>query len=161
MEKKKQNKKDLLTIILVILLLLIGVSVAQIFRHGISDNIIDLGISESQETINYDINHHNNDSDYTELMGFGCLDINKDYPFAYLINPEGNEVYLSFDVYEDDKLLYSSKLIEPGMMEQFNAYDCLNAGRHNLIYSITSYDLGNKSVLWSNIRQNQELLIVK
>ena len=94
-------------------------------------------------------------------MGFGRLELDYDYPNVYLINPSDNDVYLSFDVMNNDEIIYQSGLIEPGKMEEFNAYSCLNAGEHTLVYSISSYDLQSKAVLWSGIRQNQEILIRK
>lgn len=122
--------------------------------------VSDKDVSDTQSEIDLDIDHHKEEG-YTEVMGFGCLYIDKNHPFIYLINPEGNEVYLSFDIYKDEEMFYSSKLIEPGMMEQFNIYECLNAGKHTLTYSIASFDMNDKTVLWSGIKQKQEISITK
>ena len=79
----------------------------------------------------------------------------------FIRNLSDNEVYLSFDVFDNDELIYESKLIEPGNMEELDIYSRLNAGEHTLIYSISSYELETKAVLWSGIRQNQDIYINK
>ena len=163
MEQKKQRKENIIFALIGGLLIMIGLSLTYLLILNSRNSIIstDKDVSNSQSSIDFDLNHHDEEESYTELMGFGCLEISENYPFVYLINPDDNEVYLSFDVYEDEDLLYSSDLIEPGMMEELDIFDRLNAGKHILIYSITSYDMANRAVLWSGIKQNQEILIIK
>ena len=163
MEKQKQSKREIIIIILAILILI--TSLIMIFMmlqcsRG-KGTISDRDVSDNQSIIDLDLDHRDKQEGYTELMGFGCLNIDEDYPYIYLINPDDNQVYLSFDVYKDEDLLYSSNLVQPGMMEEFNIYDCLNAGKHTLIYSIASYDMDNKAVLWSGIKQKQDISITK
>ncbi len=148
-------------ILVIILIMIMFICLLLLRGNTFNNTISDKEVSENQSEINLDIDHHQKEEGYTEVMGFGCLDIDKDYPFIYLINPEGNEVYLSFDIYKDEDMLYSSKLIDPGMMEEFNIYECLNAGKHTLTYMITSYDMKNKAVLWSGIKQKQDISITK
>ncbi len=162
MDKRKQSKRKTIIILMFIIILIMIMFISYLLIRGDGSNIFisDKEVSENQSEINLDIDHHKEEG-YTEVMGFGCLDIDKDYPFIYLINPEDNEVYLSFDVYKDEDMLYSSDLIEPGMMEEFNIYECLNAGKHTLTYLIASYDMKNKALLWSGIKQKQEISITK
>ena len=162
MDKRKQSKRKTIIILMFIIILIMIMFISYLLIRGDGSNIFisDKEVSENQSEINLDIDHHKEEG-YTEVMGFGCLDIDKDCPFIYLINPEDNEVYLSFDVYKDEDMLYSSDLIEPGMMEEFNIYECLNAGKHTLTYSIASYDMKNKALLWSGIKQKQEISITK
>lgn len=162
MEKQRQSKRKTIIILMLIIILIMIVFISYLLIKGNGRNVFisDKEVSENQSEIDLDIDHHKEEG-YTEVMGFGCLDIDKDYPFIYLINPESNEVYLSFEVYKDEDMLYSSALIEPGMMEEFNIYECLNAGKHTLTYSIASYDMKNKSLLWSGIKQKQDISITK
>lgn len=163
MEQKKRSKVYIYIILIILLLLLLGCLIAYLILSHRNNNIIFSirDVSDTQSEIDLNHNHHKNEEAYTELMGFGCLDIDESYPFIYLINPDSNEVYLSFDVYENDNLLYNSNLIEPGKMEGFNVFESLDAGKHSLTYSIASYNLQNKAVLWSGIKQNQEINIYK
>ena len=163
MEKQKQSKRKMIIILMLLIIQIMISFICYLLIKGGGRNIFisDKEISDSQSEISLDIDHHQSEEGYTEVMGFGCLDIDKDYPFIYLINPEGNEVYLSFEVYKDEDMLYSSNLIEPGMMEEFNIFECLNAGKHTLTYSIASYDMKNKAVLWSGIKQKQDISITK
>ena len=101
------------------------------------------------------------DDEYFELMGFGQLEINENNQYLNLINPSENGVYLSFDVIYNNEVLYQTDLIEPGKMEQFNVYSCLDAGEHTITYSIDVYDIVDQSPLWSSIKQEQEILIKK
>ena len=162
MEKQRQSKRKTIIILMLIIILIMIVFISYLLIKGNGRNVFisDKEVSENQSEIDLDIDHHKEEG-YTEVMGFGCLDIDKDYPFIYLINPESNEVYLSFEVYKDEDMLYSSALIEPGMMEEFNIYECLNAGKHTLTYSIASYDMKNKALLWSGIKQKQDISITK
>ena len=163
MENENEDKKKLILIILIILLiLLISMTIFLFFRNRSSETIYsDREVSDTQSDMQLPDNHTDNGEEFTELMGFGCLDIDKDNPYIYLINPSDNQVYLSFDVMKGDETLYKSALIAPGKMEEFDIYSCLNAGKHTLSYTVSSYDLESKAVLWSGIRQDQEISIVK
>ena len=162
MEKQEESKRKMIIMLMLLIITIMISFITYLLIRGDGQNIFtsDKEVSQNQSEISLDIDHHKGEG-YTEVMGFGCLDIDKDYPFIYLINPEGNEVYLSFDVYKDEDMLYSSDLIEPGMMEEFNIYECLNAGKHTLTYSIASYDMKNKALLWSGIKQKQDISITK
>ena len=163
MEKQERKKKMILIILIFIAFTALLIIVGLLAGRSRKDHTLysDREVSENQSDLVVP-SHQNRDEDaYTELMGFGCLDIDEDYPFIYLINPSENEVYLSFDVIYNGETLYQSALIAPGKMEQFDIYSCLNAGRHTLTYSVASYDLENKAVLWSGIRQDQEVSIIK
>ena len=162
-ENNKDKKRMILFIIIMIMLIIQLALLIYILVSRNNDNVIiaDKDVSDAQSEISYDLNHKQDSDAYTELMGFGQLEINSDFPDVYLINPEDNDVYLSFDVIYGDETMYQSGLIEPGKMEKFDIFSRLNAGEHELIYSISSYDLGSKALLWSGIRQNQQILINK
>ncbi|MBQ0036649.1 MAG: hypothetical protein KBT35_07005 [Firmicutes bacterium] len=164
MEKKKLDKR--LVTILVLLMIIIIELIILMFLRGrgvtISNGTSDKTVSQNQcdiETVNMNPTENEGIDEYTELVGYGQVSINKDNPYLYLQNPETNEVYLSFDVTYNDEVLYSSGLIEPGKMEKFDIYSSLDAGKHTLIYSISSYDLETKEKYWSGIKQEQEILI--
>ena len=154
-EKKKRKRRIIVIIIIIILLLLLGICFFILYKKpkttsiGFSDNEVDAQTPNLSSKAN---------DDYFEIVGFGQLEISKDNPNVNLINSSENNVYLSFDVFYNDELLYSSKLISPGKMEQYNVYSNLNAGQYTLTYSINVYDI-NENVLWSGIQQEQEILI--
>ena len=162
-QKDEKRKKIILLIILLLLMIILIITTIMLIQKSKADgNIIsDKDVSGSQSDIDLDLNHSQNEDVFTELMGFGTLEITEDYPNIYLVNPEDNDVYLSFDVIYNDEVLYTSGLIEPGKMEAYDIFSRLDAGRHELMYSITSYELDSKTVLWSGIQQNQEILIRK
>ena len=163
MEEKKKIKKEIILVLLGLLLITVGIFMFYLTENNRNKNILvtDREVSDKQNTLHMPENHKSNEDEYTELIGFGLLEINKENPFVYLMNPSDNEVYLSFDVFDNDELIYESKLIEPGNMEELDIYSRLNAGEHTLVYSISSYELETKAVLWSGIRQNQDIYINK
>ncbi len=162
MKDKRQIKQNIIMILLCILLLIMGTGLFILFRsYSRLSESCELKVSQDQEDIVLPTEKKDLEDAYTELMGFGCLELDVNEPFIYLINPSDNQVYLSFDVIYNDETLYKSDLIAPGKMESFDVYSCLNAGEHTLTYSISSYDLNNKAVLWAGVRQNQDVLIRK
>ena len=162
MKEKRQSKQDLILVLICVLILVIGFGsffiVKTLKRTEVS---CDLKVSENQKDIVLPTDKERQEEAYTELMGFGCLTLDKNDPFIYLINPSDNQVYLSFDVIYEDDILYSSDLIAPGKMEDFDVLNRLDAGEHTLTYSISSYDLEDKAILWSGVQQNQDILIRK
>ncbi len=162
MKDKRQFKQNIIITLLCLLLLLMGTGFLLLFRsyQKISDGC-DLYISEQQKDIVLPTEKDDLDDAYTELMGFGRLELDRNDPFIYLINPSDNQVYLSFDMIYIDEVLYKSDLISPGKMEEFDIYSCLDAGEHRLTYLISSYDMNDKSVLWSGVQQDQDILIRK
>ncbi|MBR4470892.1 MAG: hypothetical protein IKS54_06250 [Erysipelotrichaceae bacterium] len=162
MKEKRQLKQDLILVLICILILMIGLGSFFIVRTLKDQSIpCEMKVSENQKDIVLPTDKKNDEEEYTELMGFGRLDLSENEPFIYLINPSDNQVYLSFDVIYNGEILYQSDLIAPGKMEEFNVCSCLNAGEHTLTYSISSYDMNNKNILWSGVQQNQDILIRK
>ncbi|MBQ2584798.1 MAG: hypothetical protein II568_06435 [Erysipelotrichaceae bacterium] len=163
MKEKRQSKITIIVIILcLILLALSGLSLVLSLRSmKLSEQCCQMKVSETQSDYVNPLDQQQDEETYTELMGFGCLDVDTNSPFIYLINPSDNEVYLSFDVLYEGRSLYKSDLIAPGKMEQFDICSVLDAGKHTLTYSISSYDLNDKKVLWAGVQQNQDVSIRK
>lgn len=161
---KNKRIKILFIIIFILILLIVSIIVFAdklIKKDELVNTDPQLTVSQNQvEATTPNLNRHT-ESEYFELQGFGTLDINKNNPYINLINPQDNDIYLSFEVTYEDKVLYSTKLIEPGLMEQFDIFNCLDAGEHTLIYLIDVYDMPNKNVLWSGIKQQQQIAITK
>ena len=162
MKEKRQHKQDLILALVCVLILVIGLGSFYVV-HTLNSNHYPGGrnVSDRQKDIADPTEKKKYEDVYTELMGFGCLTLDQNDPFIYLINPSENQVYLSFDVIYNGEVLYKSGLIEPGKMEDFDVFSRLNAGEHTLTYSISSYDMNDQSVLWSGIQQNQDILIRK
>ncbi|MCR4633692.1 MAG: hypothetical protein K5648_06150 [Erysipelotrichaceae bacterium] len=162
MKERKQRKQTIIIILLCILILLAGLALFFSLRAwNKSQACSDLQVSQDQSDYQNPLDKVKDEDAYTELMGFGRLELDLDSPLIYLINPPGNEVYLSFDVRYQGQSLYKSDLIEPGKMEDFDIYSRLDAGEHTLTYLISSYDLKDKSLLWSGVQQDQDIFIRK
>ena len=162
MKEKKQTKQNIIIVLLCILLILTLACICLSLKALSSSRACcALKVSETQSDYVNPLEIQKEETEYTELMGFGTLELDAQAPFIYLINPPENEVYLSFDVLYENEVLYSSDLISPGKMEDFDVFSVLDAGEHTLTYSISSYDLTDRSVLWSGVQQNQDIFIRK
>ena len=154
---KKEKLRRIAIVVLFILLIVCFVFALYLFFKG--DYIHARNLSSNQmEASNPNLTNSVDDG-YFELVGFGRLQLDENNQNLNLINPSENRVYLSFDVIYNDDVLYESDLIEPGKMEQYNAYGGLNAGEHTITYSINVYDIENKKPLWTGIKQKQEVII--
>ena len=163
MQRRKDIQSTLIIILLLLFIIIAGLLLFIYYTRMNQKNIIytDKDISQNlREILDPTIRNSDEDS-YTEIMGFGEIYIDSYSPDIYLINPETNDVYLSFVVACEDEQLYESGLITPGKMDTFDVYSCLDAGKHNLVYSISSYDINTKALLWSGVNQNQEITIYK
>ena len=158
---KNKNKSFLITIIfcLIVILILLVVTACSFFKNKENLPAQTTSIDNNQLDIKQPDLKSKNDESYFELQGFGQLTIDINNPYVNLINPEGNDVYLTFDVLYGDNVLFQTELIEPGKMIQFDVYRSLDAGEHTLTYSIDVYDKTTNNVLWSGIKQEQDILI--
>lgn len=159
MEKKKENKKlkKFVVIIIALILLIVIGGVVLITNTNNLGNVLE--ISNKQIKASNPKTTNSVDEEYFELVGFGQLELNDSNRNLNLINPSENSVYLSFDVIYNDDVLYQTKLIEPGKMEQYDVYSCLDAGKHTITYSINVYDINDQKPLWKGIKQEQEIII--
>ena len=158
MENKVSKK---LTVIIIGLIILILIALGFLFVSFKGLNTTKFELSNNQIDANNPNLINKVDDQYFELVGFGRLEINNDNRNLNLINPSNNTVYLSFGVIYDNESLYQTKFIEPGKMEVFDIYSCLNAGEHTITYSINVYDLVDQKPLWTGIKQEQEIIIKK
>ena len=161
MENEKQKKNRLLLIVPLLLLLLLIILLLSFFlcketKEETSPNE-DLQVSGVQVQLGNKTSKHSNRT--TRILGDDCREIDEENPYVYLRNDASNAVYLQFDIYCEDKLLYSSDLIEPGMMEEIDVYEMLKKGDHQLEYHISSYDLETKQGLLAGIKQLKQITI--
>lgn len=89
--------------------------------------------------------------EYIEIAGYMDLLVYEGHQEINLINLEGNTVYQTYTIYEGDKKIYETDLIPPGKAVKWNAYESLDAGMHEVIFDIATYDYvvdeeGNVSV---------------
>ncbi|MDO4501197.1 MAG: hypothetical protein Q4B60_08000 [Erysipelotrichaceae bacterium] len=154
-EKDKDSKKHYLFLLLLLLLLIIIFSL--LFTRNKKDiNVPDFSglqvkLEEKPKT------QTNNKT--TRILGDNLNYLNRDNPYVYLRNAESNSVYLQFDIMLSENILYSSGLIEPGMMEEIDMYDLLDPGSYEIEYRISSYKMDTLDLMLSGIRQKKEITI--
>lgn len=89
--------------------------------------------------------------EYIEIAGYMDLLVYEGHQEINLINLERNTVYQAYTIYEGDNKLFETDLIPPGKAVKWNAYESLDAGVHEVIFDISTYDYiedeeGNASV---------------
>lgn len=99
-----------------------------------------------------------NDIKYTL---FSTIDVSNKQPYVFLVNADENTVYQQFKVYNDDTLLWSSLLVEPGKGETLNVYKMLDEGEYSLKVVVSSYSLEDKSLISSGVNLTQDIKIEK
>lgn len=99
-----------------------------------------------------------NDIKYTL---FSTIDVSNKQPYVFLVNADENNVYQQFKVYNNEELLWSSKLVEPGKAETLNVYKLLDEGEYELKYLVTSYSLIDKSIIKEDVCVNQKINVNK
>lgn len=164
-EKKKKKKMTILWLYVLILLIIIGLLFYLYFMKKRDDVRIELNVSDKQTALDtsakFRVLNKEEEDEYIELVGYGLLEIDKDYPYIYLENPSDNDAYLKFDVIYKGETLYSSDLVEPGHMETYNIYERLDAGQHTISYVISAYRMSTMKAYWTGVEQIQEIIIYK
>lgn len=156
--KEEKNRKKVLILIIVPLLLLVIIWLI-FLKTPKSNDELNLQVSGVQ-VVTGDDGSNKYAGETTKIVGDNNNDITSDNPYLYLINDEDNTVYLKFDIYVKDEEIYSSDLIEPGMMEKLDIYKMLPTGSYSLEYIINSYDLNDSSViLLSGVKQIKNITI--
>lgn len=97
----------------------------------------------------------------TQYSAFSKYVVNNKQPYVFLVNNAVNNVYMQFDVYNNDDLLWSSKLVSPDHMETLNVYNILDEGEYNLDYSISTYRLDDMKPIRTGVHITQEIIVSK
>lgn len=85
-------------------------------------------------------------SESIEIPGYAEMHLSPDNKEIQLINPEFNTVYFVYTIKdENDNVIYESQAIEPNKMVPVNLYDELSVGKHQLFFSISTYDIDTRT----------------
>lgn len=160
MEKENEEKKKKRYWLLLLLLLLLALIIFLIYFHLYYGNNTQelLHVSNTQVGIT-DEDRNKLEDDSIILAGHGEILINSKYPYVRLENSPGNDVYLRYAVYYDNKLLVTTDLISPGMCEKFNVFNLFEAGSYTLDYYVSAFDLESRIPYWSNVNIKQKIQI--
>lgn len=79
-------------------------------------------------------------SETIAIPGFDNLSLTEKYPKVKLINPQENTVYLIYNIYNGDDVVFQTDAIKPGNMVEADLYSKLNAGTYTLTFNISTYD---------------------
>lgn len=78
--------------------------------------------------------------EYIEVAGYANLLVYDEYQTIDLINMKNNTVFQKYTILLDDEIVFETGLIPPGKVVDWNAYETLPAGKHTVIFNISTYD---------------------
>lgn len=84
--------------------------------------------------------------EYVEYPGFASsYEINNEVRYLTLKNPENNNSYFIYSIFEDDETIYQSEAISPDYEVMVDLFEVLEAGQHELLIGIESYDIKSQT----------------
>ena len=148
--KANRRKLHLIISLLIIIIILLLLNCCM-YKERIQEKFV---IDCNSEAIDIPKPHIAEDgSEMTEIIGYENTVISAQNPNVYIVNAENNTVYLQYDIYKNDELIYSTDLIPPNRMVEVEVYSKLAKGNQELVYMIDTYDLKTKEECTSNIKQ--------
>jgi len=78
--------------------------------------------------------------EYIDVAGYANLLVYEDHQEIDLINLPENTVFQQYTIFLDDEKIFETKLIQPGKVVKWNAYETLPSGKHNVVFHISTYD---------------------
>lgn len=93
-----------------------------------------------------------------EIPGYAELYANAENPNIQLVNPDLNTVYFKYIIYENEKIIHETDLIRPGEKLDWNAYNDLTAGQHQVNMVINTFDI-NTQAPCNGAKQNVSITI--
>ena len=106
-----------------------------------------LSWQDNGEQLEVEIPETDGEVHYTVIKGLNDMTVTKDTPYIPLINAAESGRYMSFDVYEGNDLLGSTEVIPPGRQINFNVFEKLPAGDHEISVFHRTYDVDGEKQL--------------
>ena len=150
-KNRKYLKRKVLirNVIIGVLIVIIVLLFLRIYNSKDRDYLINRVFN--QETNDYIENKGNDKEQEIGRIDIPVLidtTISEDQPYMTLYNPETNadKFYLKYELYNkaDDKLLYSSEMVEPGQKFSANLFDVFQKeGTYNCYMKVRTFEFGS------------------
>lgn len=152
-----ERRLSLLIILIPLLLLLLFCGI--FYCNNDNDRDDDGGI-DIEDAVDYSDDETGAADDaiveYTEIPGF----VDKTYTdldrVIKLYNPKGNTVYFQYLLYENDEVIFETDWIAPNKMVEYNIYENLSSGSHDIKIVINTCDIDTYAVCSG---ANQEITV--
>lgn len=132
-EKFRKKLQVKFTIAIIALIIIIIILLLRVFENGKAGNgyqIWDGNTGNREEVVLGSI----------QIPGYSNQVVSKANPKIQLGNPDGNDVYFVYHIYEGDDEIYTTDLIEPGHVCDWDAYGQLDEGVTTLTFTISTFD---------------------
>lgn len=164
-DENKKMKRRLIIKRVVMSVLLIAIIILLLKSCGASiiENIVVPDIEDSEFVdISSDIPHVDG---YTAIPAIGDFTVSKSQPYVTLYNPEINSgySYLKYRFTDEStgKVIYESKLVEPGQQFSVDFGSLLEIGKHKVLVEILNYDYNDCTVQKNGGQSNITIKIIK
>lgn len=132
-EKFRKKLQVKFTIAIIALIIIIIILLLRVFENGKAGNgyqVWDGSTNNRAEAVQGSI----------QIPGYSNQVVSKANPKIPLGNPDGNDVYFVYHIYEGDDEIYTTDLIEPGHVCDWDAYGQLDEGVTTLTFTISTFD---------------------
>lgn len=133
-EKFRKKLQVKFTIAIIALIIIIIILLLRVFENGKAGNgyqVWDGNTGNREEVVQGSI----------EIPGYSNQVVSKANQKVSLGNPNKNDVYFVYHIYDGEKEIYTTDLIEPGYACDWNAYEDLNKGTYTLTFTINTFDV--------------------
>ena len=132
---------------------------AYIFFGGV-DTANPLGIAPTVN-IGGDGKQEKGDQAMIDFAGYDSIEVSADNPYVLLQNPESNDVYFSYVVYDEGgKEIMKTDLIPPGKALQWAAANDLGNGEHEVNMHVDTYDMKDTSIPYNAMNYDKVKVII-
>lgn len=136
-EKKEENYKKRIQLKLTIGILALIIIIVLLCLRSCSNEQKGLGYQPWDGSTN---NRAEAVQGSIQIPGYSNQVVSKANPKIALGNPDGNDVYFVYHIYEGDDEIYTTDLIEPGYACDWDAYGQLDEGVTTLTFTISTFD---------------------
>ena len=129
--KKLQVKFTIAIIALIIIIIILLLRVFENGKAGKGYQIWDGNTGNREEVVQGSI----------EIPGYSNQVVSKKNQEIALGNPNNNDVYFIYHIYQNDEEIYTTDLISPGRACSWNVYEQLNKGTYSLTFTVNTFDM--------------------
>ncbi len=91
-----------------------------------------------------------------DFAGYDEVTVSASNPYVLLQNPETNDVYFSYVIYDESgKELITTDLIPPGRALQWEAANYLGGGRHLVTMHVDTFDMTDTSIPYNTMNYDK------
>lgn len=133
-EKFKKKLQVKFTIAIISLIIIIVILLLRVFENGRAGKGYQLWDGNTGNRVEVK-------EGSIEIPGYSNQVVSKENQEISLGNPDKNDVYFIYHIYDGEDEIYTTDLIEPGYACKWNAYEDLGKGTYTLNFVVNTFDI--------------------